>query len=56
MGQVFLVKGVAQMTFFSFFLFFLCGLFLFSLVSSDVGLFGPLLPTGEMIKLCCVVL
>ena len=39
-----------------FFFFWLCHLFLFSLVSSDVGLFGALLPTGEMIKLCYVVL
>ena len=38
------------------FFFWLCHLFLFSLVSSDVGLFGALLPTGEMIKLCYVVL
>lgn len=37
-------------------IFFLCSLSLFSLVSSDVGLFGPLHPTGEMTKLCCVVL
>ena len=51
-GPSLLVRGVAQMTFF----FWLCYLFLFSLVSSDVGLFGALLPTGEMIKLCYVVL
>ena len=53
-GPSLLVRGVAQVTFF--FFFFLCHLFLFSLVSSDVGLFGALLPTGEMIKLCYVVL
>ena len=55
-GPSLLVRGVAQVTFFFFFFFFLCHLFLFSLVSSDVGLFGALLPTGEMIKLCYVVL
>ena len=52
-GPSLLVRGVAQMTFF---FFWLCHLFLFSLVSSVVGLFGALLPTGEMIKLCYVVL